>query len=358
LISQIQSRLEMRSTFDKIYTTPTKKPPLKAVVVLSERSPDIMTSLALARKKIRKEYTVSSTTLEDGLYRLSLERDIRHETVSGQAIVEWDPTGYWIVYTDESSYFVAHVLEPFLNKLYPDVSRVYFNYRQILKFLRELEREYQGASVLTSIFVRRQRRAGHQKERGTLQLWELGAEQELQKLTQRYRLWIGQIGFQIRDRADLLLLAGSLTSRGVARLRYGRFSDFSEKFVLVFVGVALDWKKFFSGRERKLIDGDVRLSPYALHYPFQLESRQIGDVNETLSNLYSFSVIHGGNPYFAASLCDYQDGSSFGLTVLGDTITITPLTKATPFALWKLTTRIQGIVGEGDIRTLREDQVA
>lgn len=353
MISEIESRLEMCSTFDKVYTTPTKKPPLKAIVVLSDGPPDVMSSLALARKKIRKDYTVSTTILEDGLYRLRLDRDIRHERVSGQAIVEWNPTGYWILYTDASSYFVTHVLEPFLNGLYPAVSRVYFNYRQILKFLDELELEYKGASVLTSIFVRRQRKAGKQKERGTLQLWELGAEQELEKLTQQYRLWIGQIGFQIRDQADLLLLAGSLTSRGVARLRYGRFSDFSDKFVLVFVGVALNWKRFFSGRERKLIDGQVQLSPYALHYPFQLESRQISDISETLSNVYSFSVIHGGNPYFAASLCDYQEGSSFGLTVLADNITITPMSKATPFALWKLTTRIQGIVGEGDIRSLR-----
>jgi hypothetical protein len=343
----------MRSTFDRMYTTPTKKPPLKAIVVLSDSRPDVLVSVASTRKRLRREYTASLVALEEGLYRLQLERHVRDTRVSGQAIVEWNPTGYWILYTDASSYFVTHVLEPFLNKLYPVASRVYFNYKQILKFLRELEREYQGASVLTSIFVRRQRKAGHQKERGTLQLWELGAEEELQKLSQKYRLWIGQIGFQIRDQADLLLLAGSLTSRGVARLRYGRFSDFSDKFVLVFVGVALDWKKFFSGRERKFIDGDVRLSPYALLYPFQLESRQISDISETLSNVYSFSVIHGGNPYFAASLCDYQDGSSFGLTVLRDKVTITPMTKATPFALWKLTTRIQGVVGEGDIKTLQ-----
>jgi len=348
----------MRSTFDKIYTTPTKKPPLKAIVVLSDSRPDVLVSLASIRKRLRREYTASLVPLEEGLYRLQLERHVRDTRVSGQAIVEWNPTGHWILYTDASSYFVTHVLEPFLNKLYPVVSRVYFNYRQILRFLHELEREYQGASVLTSIFLKRQKKAGHQTERGTLQLWELGAEQELEKLAQQYRLWIGQIGFQIRDQTELLLLAGSLTSKGVARLRYGRFSDFSEKFILVFVGVALDWKKFFSGRERRLVDGNVQLSPYALRYPFQLEFRQINDINETLSNVYSLSVIHGGNPYFAASVRDYQDGSSFGLTVLRDAITITPMTKATPFALWKLTTRIQGIVGEGDIGSLHRDQVA
>lgn len=339
--------------FDRVYTEPSKKPPLKAIVVLSDEPPDIMSSLALVRKKIRRDYAVSINALEDGLYALHLVRRIRERKVSGHAIVEWNPSGYWILYTDASSYFVKHVLEPFLNKLYPVVSRTYFNYRQILSFLHQLEQEYEGASVLTSIFVRRQRKAGQHKEPGTLQLWEHGAEQELAELIQQYRLWIGQIGFQIRDKTDFLLLAGSLTSRGVARLRYGRFSDFTEKFILIFVSVALGWKKFFSGRERRLVDGRVQLSPYALHYPFRLESRQISDISETLSNLYSFSVIHDGNPYFAASLCDYQDGSSFGVTVLGNDITITPVTRATPFSLWKLTTKIQGIVGEGEIGSLQ-----
>jgi len=59
--------------------------------------------------------------------------------------------------------------------------------------------------------------------------------------------------------------------------------------------------------------------------------------------------VHGGNPYFVANICDYQDGSSFGVTALGNIVTITPITRNTYQATWKLTNQIQEILGDGEI---------
>jgi len=343
----------MVSTFDRLYMTPSKKPSLKAIVLLSDLTPDKLEALYSGRKRLKKYYFLQYSLLSDGLSKLTLQKEIRGKTFSGEVILEPNSSGYWLAYTNEPGYFVRHVVEPFLNGLYPDVSRVYFNYKQILKFLQALEIEYKGSSVLTSIAIKRQAKSGvGQKERGTLLLWEHGAERELEKQAERYRLWIDHIGFEIRDQSDLPILFGSMTGRGVARLRYGSFTEFSQKFLFLFVATVMKWKEFFSNRERKLVDGTVHLSPYRLRYPFELENRQIAEISHRLENIYSFSPIHESNPYFAASISDYVDGSSFGFSVLGDRVTITPLSKATPFALWKLANRIQAVIGECEVETV------
>jgi hypothetical protein len=71
-----------------------------------------------------------------------------------------------------------------------------------------------------------------------------------------------------------------------------------------------------------------------------------------MSKNYLCSVIHGGNPYYAANVCDYLDGSSFGVTALGDQVTITPITKSSHQAAWKLTNRLQEILGDGQIASI------
>lgn len=349
LVSNIESRSEMFLTFDRMYMTPNRKPSLKAIVLLSDLTPDELQTLYSTRRKLRRDYSLSYSSLGDGLNRVTLEKIVRDRRVTGQAILETNPSGYWVMYTNEPGYFVRHVMEPFLNKLYPYVSRVYFNYKQILRFLKSLETEYRGSSVMTSIAVERQSKTGGQKKRGTLLLWEPGAENELGKQAEQYRLWIDHVGFEVRDQSDLLVLAGSMTGKGVARLRYGSFTEFSQKFLHHFVATAIHWKRFFSNRERKIIDGRVQLSPYRLQYPFELEKRQITEISQRLGNVYSFSTIHESNPYFAASVSDYVDGSSFGVTVLRSRVTITPLSKATPSALWKLASRIQSAIGECEI---------
>jgi hypothetical protein len=46
------------------------------------------------------------------------------------------------------------------------------------------------------------------------------------------------------------------------------------------------------------------------------------------------------------------DGSSFGVTALGNNVTITPITKGSHQAAWKLTNRLQEILGDGEIASI------
>jgi hypothetical protein len=77
-----------------------------------------------------------------------------------------------------------------------------------------------------------------------------------------------------------------------------------------------------------------------------------------LRSSYSQSVLFGGNPYYVANLTDYQDGSSFYLTILGGKVTITPMLKSSAFALWRIASRIQRVTGEGEISDTMRGQVA
>jgi len=48
-----------------------------------------------------------------------------------------------------------------------------------------------------------------------------------------------------------------------------------------------------------------------------------------------------------------SDGSSYGVTVLKNKITVVPLVKASPEATWKLTNELQEILGDGSIPDTR-----
>jgi hypothetical protein len=82
------------------------------------------------------------------------------------------------------------------------------------------------------------------------------------------------------------------------------------------------------------------------------DEEQLFRLTKKISKNYLCSIIHGGNPYFVANVCDYQDGSSFGVAALGNSVTITPITRGSHQATWKLTNRLQEILGDGEITSI------
>ena len=51
-VTRIGSRMEMASTFDSVYTTVSRKPPLKAIVVSTLLDPMTITSILTRRRKL------------------------------------------------------------------------------------------------------------------------------------------------------------------------------------------------------------------------------------------------------------------------------------------------------------------
>jgi len=350
LIPNVNSMMSMRLAFDKKYTTRSKKPSLKALILLTKYSPSSLEQFIQENERLSKKYRIKVESIESDLSKLYVEKEIRGRLVSGEAIVHSKQEGCLIAYTDEKDYFVKHVLETLFNDLYPDVLRVYFNYKQIKRFFEAVKDKCSGSSILTHISIGIRKETKRSKSK--LLLWEFGAEDELEKQAKNYRIWIDYLDFEIKDKNDRILLQGSLTNKGLIRLKFGEFSYFQESLISLFLELAFRWQRFFSERERHVEEGKIKLSPYAISYPADIDEKQILELEKGISSFYSYSVIHGGNPYFVVNLSDYIDGSSFGLTILDNTITITPMLFSTAYGLWKLSHRIQRIIGEGEIRNI------
>jgi len=352
LISRVTSKSSMHLLFDKLYTIRQKKPSLKALIVLSVLKPERLEELIQDKKKLSKDYKeITLTLLEQEFYKLHLKKEIRGEYFKVDALVDISNEGSWVIFTNEKRYFVKHVLEAFFDGLYPEVSRVYFNYSQIQRFLDIIRDAYRGQSILTHIAIRRKPRKPIKEEarKGTLVLWELGAEEELKRQSKAWKIWIDRLSFDVKGEAEMLLLQASITGNGLCGLKYGNFTAFYNNVILNLINLGFYWRDFYSKRERRVENGFVKLRPYSIRYPFEFEEEHLARLPEYFSRDYLCSVIHGGNPYFVANLCDYQDGSSFGLTILSNVVTVTPMLRATPSALWKLSSRIQEFIGEGEI---------
>jgi len=353
--SSIESRLGMQLFFDKLYTTRKKRPPLKAIILLSELEIEDLEGIVQQRERLARVYNVTLRKLEDGLYGLQLKKLVRKDISKGFAILDTSHEGIWIAFCNEESYFVNRALLRLFNALYPSVSRLYLNYYQISALLTEIKNAYHGKTTLTFITVKREPKKIESAfaEKGTLQLWEENAEKELLKLSKDYRIAVDRADFKVRDtETNRLLLRGHISRRGVCKLALGNFTAFYENVVVRAIELGINWKRFYAHRERIIADGKIKLRPFSISYNFDFDKEQLQRLTEKISKSYSSSVIHSGNPYFVANVSDYGDGSSFGVTVLGKIVTITPIIRATPQSAWRLTNRIQEILGDGEIHSI------
>ncbi len=285
---------------------------------------------------------------------MQIRRIIRKQVKSGSALLDTSHEGAWILFTNEGSYFTAHVLERMFEGLYPDVSRLYMNYSQMNQLLNTIGNEYQGRITFTFFVTRREPRARSSPselgaKRGTFLLWESRGEEELLTQMEKYRVTVDKLDFLVRNTHGSILLQAHISRRGLFKLRFGNFRSFYKNVVSNAIEKGFGLKKFYSHRQRMEKNGDIILRPFQISYRFDFSKDQLGALAERFSKSYSSSIIHSGNPYFAANICDYQDGSSFGVTVLGNIITITPLSRATPSAVWKLTNKIQELLGDGKL---------
>jgi len=357
-ISRVKSRLELQMMANKLYTTRAKRPPLKSIILLSEQSPGDLRALFSCFRKLERNFRIEVEPLQDDLVHVTVRKDVRGKSVSGDAIIDNQSKGYWIVYTDESGYFVGTVLESFFNELYPYVARVYFNYHQLRSFLKEIREAYSGATVDFNYLAYKAKPRGGKKGRrpGTRMSWETDAEEELEDALKKHQIVFDSLKFEVSNSEQMSILEASLTARGIARLKFGAFSDFYQNVVQLYITLASEWKSFFTGRERRVEEGMVKVSPYVLQYPFNIGRGQIEELMSKLKESYSYSTLFDGNPYFAANLTDYKEGSSFYLTILGSKVTVTPMIKSTPYALWRIAAKIQRVAGESSIENLESAQ--
>ena len=298
---------------------------------------------------LSKRYVLSLVKLEANLYRFSIQKKMpKEKVISGDVLIDIGPS-CWVIFTTESHYFIKRVLESLLSELYPRISRIYLNYSQILDLLRKVKDLYREESFLTyfAIGVERETKKGIRFRR--IKLRGDDAESDLLEEANKNRIWIEKLGFKVKNQAGMTLLDALITNRGVSRLIYGNFTNYYQNMIQVIADLSKQWDGKYKKVRRQIVEKDVELHPCVITYskPFRVEHTK--NIASKLSSDYMISVLHGGNPYFVADLLDYYDGSSFGLTVLDNKVTISPMLRTTNSALWKLTGRIQDVLGEGDI---------
>jgi len=348
-------RISMNLFFDKLYTTRQKKPPLKAVVLLTDLNVEDLPTILSRREKLSQVYHVNVAPFGEKLYRVSFQRQLGLTYVKKEVIIDAGHRGAWVILTDAESYFVAHVLERFFDKLYPLVYRIYLNYAQMRLLLKQIKDSYQGKTTATFFSIRRERRR-HVNEtipkrwKATEILWDKDVDEEIKRLLlEGFIVKVDKLGFEVRDEDNTILLQAHITRKGLCKLRFGSFSAFYRNVVSETIGFGLERKAFYNQRERKIEKGIIELHPLQVEYSMSLSKHHIDGFVQGITSLYSSSIIHEGNPYFVANLCDYDDGSSFSVAILGNIVTVTPFTRATPQAIWRILHKIQEILGDGEI---------
>jgi hypothetical protein len=227
--AQITDRFSMSQFFTKIYTTRSKRPSLKAIVLQSKISPELLNDIIIKRPDL-DDFKIDVVKLSSDLYRISLTRKIGEGVFNGIFLLDISNYGSWVVLTNASNYYVNHVIESFYDKLYPKISRIYFNLEQMEKFVNIIKDEYGGKSTFRGFTIIRNKRVwklGNEKySSGTFNLWEENAEEEIKKQSLDYNIKIIRLNFSIKDKYDFILLRANISRKGKCSLLYGDFNNY------------------------------------------------------------------------------------------------------------------------------------
>lgn len=334
--------------FDSTYTTRELHPSLKVTPVLSYIGIDSLPSAIKTEDKLER-YELHTSPLEDNLFKLTLVKEMRQGgRISGTVLIDIRDE-MWVFLTTGSMYFVKHGIEHLLNTLYPRLSRIYINHYEMTHLLKAVKHGYGGSHVLTEFSAHIEEKSGKSTARKSVRIAGDTAERDLHRYSRNTRIWLDKVGFKIIGRDGGSLLESVIYSNGISRLVFGRFTDFYRNVV----GNVIEKSEEIDGQY-----GSVRrdagtetpiLTPCTLTYQTQFDQSHVRSLLKGLSKQYTISVTNGGNPYLAAEVLDTDEGSSFGLTLSERFVTIAPMLRSTKPALWRITTDIQSILGEGAV---------
>ena len=359
-VSGFVDRTSMHLHYDKVYTMHEKRPPLKALILLTNLNVEDLPRALSDRERVARSYSVSVRSIGQSLHRVSLQRTMGLRQIRTDIVIDSGCQGVWIALTDASSYCTTHVLETFFDKLYPTVSKLFLNYSQMRSLLSVVRESCQGKTTLTFFTIKRIKapksdvEGAFQYKEETEILWGENVDEDIRRrISEGFTIRVDRLDFELRDSTDGIILKAQISRRGLSKLKFGSFTAFYDNVLLNAIEYGHRQSNFYDKRERNVEKGIVYLRPLQINYSERFRNEQLGRFTKKITDSYSMSIIHGGNPYFVADLCNYQDGSSFGIAILGNSITVTPVTRATSSAVWKLLGEIQEILGDGEIVDVR-----
>lgn len=345
-ISFIKTREEMHVALDAIYTMRKQKPSLKALIALSSFELNKLPFVASTERRLRKS-KIEMNQLDDNLYRVSISKEMpKGGPVKGQVLIDVHDEA-WVLLTTGRTYFLRHAIDSLLKTLYPQVSRVYLNHYTMLEVLNKIKQKYGGSKVVTAFSAYTEEERGERYGRKSVRITGKSAEKDLRSLSHKQRIWLNKVAYQVDDPKGTNLVESVIYSSGLSRLVFGNFTDFYRNVLGTIMETTEELDSKYRQVRREDVDDHPVLKPCVLQYEGAFQQAHIESLAKNLTRDYAISVTHTGNPYFAAEILDPEEGSSFGLTLHESVVTVTPMLRSTGPALWRLTTNIQTVLGEG-----------
>lgn len=259
--------------------------------------------------------------------------------------------GWILLFNTKTELGLTRIL---LRRLYPHVSRAHLKSPAIEELTRKLlpsDSYYIKAIGCQAIRPSQKRPRDEERDSSTLARLSGPETQDLLDLIREHvsNVWVDDLAFEVREkRTDEAVMTALVTRDGLCRVapRPGAF-DLFEKMLEGIVTLGRTRESSFSHMDRRIVAGEIRISPVNVLYDQDIQQFQIQQISHDLIRKRITSIVHSGNPYFLAIAQDYLDGSTFSVAILDDTLTVVPIRQNSDAAFVRILDVLYARIGEG-----------
>lgn len=324
---EVENLAQLYFKLDEFHSSPQARP----LHVFS-----VFPKIALrAMPNVAKDAGVDAAIRSSGqnVYEFTMVSARRYRHLHGFLI---DHEQIWNIFikTVESPTVAGNTAERWLDRMYPAVCRSYIKSSDLLDILDSLS-EIEDSKLEMRSYVLR----AHDSPE-TVKNWKKDkpySRNEIERDIKKSRKLLEAISFlfhvehthfHVRMQTDghfVFYEGGQYCFTNFQRLVLSKFNE-----------VALTTRNFFSNRERRIVDGEAKISRITLKPPKKLGKVDFESLSSHLRTKYSIAVFHSGNPWLLLSILDRDDGSSFDLHGYPSKIQVVPFNRASPESLMRL----------------------
>jgi hypothetical protein len=257
---------------------------------------------------------------------------------------------YWniLVKTVESPIVAGNVAKQWLKKMYPVISRSYIKPQDLLDVMDDLIKIKKSKLETRGLILR-----AHDSPE-TTKKWPRGKPYSREKIERiiksenqllegiSFTFLIEETHFSVRIQANghfVFYEGGQYCFSNFQRLVLSRYDE-----------IAMKNHKFFSNRERRIIDDKANISKIVLDPIKKMTKPDFENLSTHLGTNYSTIVLHSGNPWLMLDVIDREDGSVFDIHGHSSEIQIIPFNRASPESLMKLVHNIYELFPLAEIK--------
>lgn len=333
-ISQKLTLAQLFSQLDAFHSSPNKRP-LHIFTVFPKVGIESISQFA---KKAGVDAVIEKQ--DRNLYDLKIVSARKRQAAYGYLV---DHGRYWhiLIKTVESPTVAGNVAKLWLKRLYPVVCRAYVKSEDLLNIMDDLANTEESKLGLRGYVLR-----AHDAPE-TMKKWPRDkpySRAEIENVIQRENKLLDAIEFVFQVKGTSFNVR--IENKGHCVFYEGSSDCFSNFYRLVlsrFDEIALMNHKFFSNRQRQILNGEAKISKISLNPSKSLTKNDLQSLSMHLGMNYSTAVMHSGNPWLSMNIIDRGDGSSFDIYGYPSEIQVVPFNKASPESLMRLVYNISEI---------------